>query len=44
MENRNQLKQIFNKKMNEVANETNDNRILMLRLKSRMDRILNERK
>jgi len=44
MENRNGLKDIFDKTMNEVANETNDNRILMVRLESRMKNTLNERK
>ena len=44
MENRNGLKDIFDKTMNEVANETNDNRILMVRLESRMKNTLSERK
>jgi len=44
MENRNELKEMFNKTINEIVNETNDNKILMERLESRMNRILCERK
>jgi len=44
MENRNELKEMFNKTINEIVNETNDNKIIMERLESRMKNTLIERK
>jgi len=44
MENRNELKEMFNETINQIVNETNDNKIIMKRLKIRMNRILCERK